>query len=110
MKQLRDLLRREPAPGLALPGWLERLLSVGIVTNNPQLAQRQRYVNVACYAVAASCASYLVMASLYDFGALLPLNAYNAMMIVVGAVLPRWHRLGANAVAIALVLLVSLGQ
>jgi len=80
MTQLRDLLRREPTPGLALPDWLERLLSVGIVTNDPQLAQRQRCVNVACYAAAISSASYLVITSLYDFGGLLLLNAYNAML------------------------------
>ena len=98
MTRLRDLLRREPTPGLALPDWLERLLSVGIVTRNPQLAQRQRSVNVACYAAAVSCASYLVITSLYDFDGLLLLNAYNAMMIVMGAILPRWHRLGANVV------------
>src|SRR5258708_4221534 len=110
MTQLRDLLRREPTLGLALPDWLERLLSVGIVTNDPQLAQRQRCVNVACYAAAVSCASYLAITSLYDFGGLLLLNAYNAMMIVMGFVLPRWHRLGANVVAIVLIVLVSLGQ
>jgi len=110
MTQLRDLLRREPTPGLALPDWLERLLSAGIVTNDPQLAQRQRCVNVACYAAAISSASYLVITSLYDFGGLLLLNAYNAMMIVMASLLPRWHRLGANVVAIVLIVLVSLGQ
>jgi adenylate cyclase len=110
MTQLRDLLRREPTPGLALPDWLERLLSVGIVTSNPQLAQRQRSVNVACYAAAVSCASYLIITSFYDFGALLPLNAYNAMMIVMGAILPRWHRLGADVVGLTLIALISLGQ
>jgi adenylate cyclase len=110
MTRLRDLLRREPTPGPALPDWLERLLSAGIVTRYPQLAQRQRSVNVACYAAAVSSASYLVITSFYDFGALLPLNAYNAMMIVMGAVLPRWHRLGANGVGLALIGLVSLGQ
>jgi adenylate cyclase len=110
MTQLRDLLRREPTPGLKLPAWLERLLSAGIVTSDAQLIRRQRCVNVASYAAAVSSASYLVITSLYDFGGLLLLNAYNAMMIVMGFVLPRWHRLGANVVAIALIALVSLGQ
>ena len=57
MTRLRDLLRREPKPGLALPAWLDRLLSAGIVTRDPQLMRRQRCVNVVSYATAVSSAS-----------------------------------------------------
>jgi adenylate cyclase len=110
MTRLRDLLQREPTPGLALPGWLERLLSAGIVTCDPQLVRRQRCVNVVSYATGVSSASYLVMTSFYDLKGMLPLNAYNALMVVTCAILPRLHRLSENFVAIALIVLVGFGQ
>jgi adenylate cyclase len=110
MTRLRDLLRREPTPGLALPAWLEWLLSAGIVTSDPQLMRRQRCVNVVCYATAASSASYLVTTSFYDLKGMLPLNAYNALMVVACAILPRLHRVSENSVAIALIIVVGFGQ
>jgi adenylate cyclase len=110
MTRLRDLMRREPRHGIALPAWLDRLLSAGIVTRDPQLVRRQRCVNVATYAAAVSSASYFIITSLYDFGGLLPLNVYNATMTVACLVLPRFHRLGDNFVAFALIALVSVGQ
>jgi len=50
MTRLRDLIRRDPRRGLSIPPWLERLLSIGIVTRDPQVARRQRGVNAAAYA------------------------------------------------------------
>src|SRR5882757_11312116 len=99
MTQFRDLMRRKPQLGFALPVWFDRLLSVGIVTRDPQLVRRQRCVNVVSYATAVSSASYLVMTSLYDFTSLLPLHAYNMLMVVACTALPRLHRFGANVVA-----------
>src|SRR5690349_12406139 len=103
MTRLRDLIRREPQRGLSLPRWLERLLSIGIVTHDRQIARRQRCVNAAIYAGAVSGASYIVMTSLYDFYGLLPLNLHNLLLIVVGIVLPWTHRFGDNFAGIALV-------
>lgn len=110
MTRLRDLIQRAPKRGLALPGWLDRLLSAGIVTRDPQVARRQRCVNAAAYAGAVSGASYIVMTSLYDFHGLLPLNLHNVLLIVVGLLLPRLHRFGENAAGIAFVLFLSVGQ
>jgi len=110
MTRLRDLIRRDPRRGLSIPPWLERLLSIGIVTRDPQVARRQRCVNAAAYAGAISGASYIVMTSLYDFHGLLPLNLHNVLLIVVGLVLPRLHRLGDNFAAIALVIFLGIGQ
>lgn len=110
MARLRDLIRREPRRGLALPQWLDRLVSVGIVADDPQLVRRQRCVNVAAYASVVSGASYVLITSLYDARGLWPLNIYNILLIVAGLVLPFWHRLGANFVAIVLILLIGLGQ
>ena len=110
MSRLRDIIRREPRRGLSIPAWLDRLLSVGIVSRDPQVVRRQRCVNVAAYTGAASGLSYIVLTSLYDMHELLLLNAHNAMLIVAGIVLPFWHRLGANFVAIVYIVLISIGQ
>ena len=110
MTRLRDLIRRDPRRGLSIPPWLERLLSIGIVTRDPQVARRQRCVNAAAYAGAISGASYIVMTSLYDFHGLLPLNLHNVLLVVVGMVLPRLHRFGDNFAAIALVIFLGIGQ
>jgi len=66
MTRLRDIIRREPSGGLSIPPWLDRLLSVGIVSTDPQVVRRQRCVNVAAYAGAVSGLSYIVLTSLYD--------------------------------------------
>ena len=110
MTRLRDLMRREPRYGLALPAWLDRLLSAGIVTRDPQLARRQRCVNAAAYAAAVSGASYIVLTSLYDLHGLLLLNVYNASLVVVGLALPRLHRFGTNIAGVVLVVFIMLGQ
>ena len=110
MTRLRDLIRREPRRGLSIPPWLDRLLSVGVVTRDPQVARRQRCVNAAAYAGAISGASYIAMTSLYDFHGLLPLNLHNVLLLVAGVVLPRLHRFGDNVAAIALVIFLGIGQ
>ena len=66
MARLRDLIRREPKRGLALPPWLDRLVSTGLVSRDRQVVRRQRCVNVAAYAGIASGLSYIVITSLYD--------------------------------------------
>jgi len=110
MTRLRDIIRREPSRGLSIPPWLDRLLSVGIVSTDPQVVRRQRCVNVAAYAGAVSGLSYIVLTSLYDLYGLLPLNAHNLMLIVAGLVLPLGHRLGEHFVAITYLVLISIGQ
>ena len=110
MSRLRDLIRREPRRGLALPAWLDRLLSTGIVSGDPQVVRRQRCVNAAAYAGMVSGACYIAMTSFYDWRAMLMLNVYNAALVVLGLLLPRAHRFGQNVAAIALVLFIGIGQ
>ena len=99
MTRLRDIIRREPRRGLAIPPWLDRLLSVGIVSTDPQVVRRQRCVNVAAYA-GAVVGPVLHRADL----ALRPARPAAAqraqvVLIVAGLVLPFWHRFGENFVA-----------
>ena len=110
MTRLRDLIRREPQRGLALPPWLDRLVSAGIVSRDRQVVRRQRCVNVAAYAGVASGLSYILITTLYDARGLWLLNIYNVVLIVAGLVLPFWHRLGENFVAIVLILIIGFGQ
>src|SRR4051812_743195 len=106
MPQLRDLIHLKPKRGLQFPRWLDRLVSVGIVTADPQIARAQRCVNIAAYATVATAISHLVMNSIHDFHGLLTVNIYNAISICGGLIIPRLHRFGAHAGAIALILLI----
>ena len=101
--RLRDLVRREPKPGIRLPGWLERLASVGIVSNDEQIIRRQRYVNVATFATAATALSHLIMNSVHDFHGLLIVNVDNVVTLTAALLIPRLHRFSENAGGIALV-------
>src|ERR1044072_5329795 len=109
MPQLRDLIRREPKRGLALPPWLDRLVSTGIVSRDRPAVRRHRCANGAAYAGIAGGLSYFVITSLYDLRGLWLLNIYNVVLIAAGLVLPFWHRLGENFVAIALILIIGFG-
>jgi len=102
----RNLVRREPQRGFDLPPWAERLLSVGIVSSDPDVVRRQRCVNVGVYATAANSASHLIINAVYDFHGLLILHFYNAAMVVAPLLIPRLHRYGENAGAIALATLI----
>jgi adenylate cyclase len=110
MTRLRDLVGREPKYGIQLPAWLERPLSLGIVSADEQVVRRQRCVNVAAFAVAATALSHLVMNSFHDFRGLIPVNVENVLVLAGSLVVPRLHRLGDNAGGIALVLMVLVGQ
>ena len=47
--------------------WLERLLSIGIVSTDPDIVRRQRFVNVASYVPAFDAFSHLIFNAVYDF-------------------------------------------
>jgi adenylate cyclase len=110
MTRLRDLFHREPRRGLELPGWLERAVSVGIVSTDPPVVRRQRCVNVAAFATAANTLSHLLILGVYDFRGLVIVNIYNMLMIAATLLVPRLHRFGENTGAVALVLLIAIGN
>ena len=93
MTRLRDLVR-ERKPSIRLPGWLERVASVGIVTQDPQIARRQRITNVAAFATAGNAISHLIINSYHNFDGLLIIHAYNAAMTVAALLTPLLHRFG----------------
>lgn len=110
MTRLRDLVRREPKRGFEFPAWLERLVSVGIVSRDPQVVRRQRCVNVAAFATAANTVGHLVINAAHDFRGLLIVNIYNVLMATAALFVPRLHRFGEHAGATALILLILTGH
>src|SRR5579871_3083641 len=110
MTRRRDLVRRAPVVGVKIPPWLERMASIGIVSNDPQLVRRQRCVNVVSFMVALNALSHLVILSLYSLGPLAVIHAYNTLMAVAALLVPRLHRFGDNVAAIALILVVLTGN
>jgi adenylate cyclase len=110
MTRLRDLVRGARTPAIQLPEWLDRLISSGIVSTDELVVERQRCVNVAAFAVAATALSHLLINAFHDFHGLILVNADNALMLTVSLLVPRLHRLGDHVGAVALVLAVLFGQ
>ena len=110
MTRLRDLVRRERKPSIRLPGWLERATSVGIVTEDPRVARRQRVTNVAAFATAGNALSHLIINSYHNFEGLLVIHVYNAVMTVAPLLVPLLHRFGRNVAAIVLLVLIISGN
>src|SRR5215813_6572001 len=106
MTRLRDLVSGPIKSGVHLPLWVDRILSVGIVSTAPDVVRRQRCVNVAALATVGNTISHLVMNGVHNFRGLLILNIYNIFMIV----LPLLHRYGENVGAVALAFLVLCGH
>jgi adenylate cyclase len=110
MTRLRDLVGQGPRRGIQMPAWLERLVSIGIVSTDAQIVRRQRCTNIAAYAVIATALSHLVVNSIHNFHGLLLVNLDNLIIMVGSFLVPRLHRFGNHVGAITLVLLVLCGQ
>jgi adenylate cyclase len=110
MSRLRDLVGRERRLGVQLPEWLERGVSIGIVSQDERIIRRQRCVNVAAFAMIATTFSHLIINSAHDFRGLLPVNADNIVMFAGALLVPRLHRFGEHAGAIMLLLLILFGH
>jgi adenylate cyclase len=110
MTRLRDLLGKPPRQSIHLPSWIDRLLSIGIVSTDPYVVRRQRFVNVAVLATIGSTMSHIVMHSLHDFYGLIVINIYNVFMIFAPMLIPQLHRFGENVGAVALAILILFGH
>jgi adenylate cyclase len=109
MTRLRDLVR-EREPSIRLPGWLERVASVGIVTDDPRIARRQRITNVAAFATVGNTISHLIINSYHNFDGLVIIHIYNAAMMVGALLTPLLHRFGQNTAAMVLLALIICGN
>ncbi len=102
MTRLLDLVLSQPKQGFEFPAWLDRLVSVGIGTPDPQVARRQRFTNVAAYATAVNTVQHIVLDVVHAFHPLMILHIYNAIVIIIALTIPRLHRYGGNLAAITL--------
>jgi adenylate cyclase len=105
MTRLRDLVRAPPRRGIELPGWIERMASIGIVTSDPEVARRQRFTNVAAYAIAANAGSHLLVNFVYEPRRLAIIHAYNIVMTLAMLLIHRLHRFGDHVAATTLLCL-----
>src|SRR5437867_1639811 len=110
MTRLRDLVGQPTRQSVRLPAWVDRLLSIGIVSTDPYVVRRQRFVNVGILATIGSTLSHIIMHSLHDFYGLLPINIYNIFMVLVPPLISQLHRYGENIGAIALGILILFGH
>jgi adenylate cyclase len=109
MTRLSELVRREPKRGLLVPPWLERLASIGIVTEDKDVARRQRITNIGAFSAAGTALSHLVINALHNAGGLIAIHIFNAAFALLALLTPCLHRYGENAAAVALASLVLLG-
>ncbi len=110
MNRLSDLVRSQPKHGFEFPAWLDRLVSVGIISSDPHVVRRQRFTNVVAYAIAINATQHLVTNIVYAFQALAIVHVYNVIVIVTALMVPRLHRFGDNTAAIILLSLMLLGH
>jgi adenylate cyclase len=106
LTHLRDLIRFERSQGVQLPAWLDRIISIGIVSADPKIVRRQKIVNVASFAAAFNSISRFASSSVNfrEDPHFLTITLTSAFFAIAALMLPRLHRLGENAAAFALVI------
>ena len=93
-----------------LPDWLDRLVSVGIRSQDPEVRQRQRFVNAGVAVAILNNLGHTLFNGLYDFAGLANINLYNLIVSALIALTPLWNRVGDVAGAVYLVGLIALGN
>lgn len=101
---LRDLIRLESAPAFRVPRWADRVISTGIVSNDPDLVRRQKVANLVAYASAINAGNRVISYFFFDFAEFGFAVAFQTTLVVCALLTPRLHRIGDNAAAIWLIL------
>lgn len=103
MAKLQDLIRGHEPPKIYLPAWMDRLAGKGITSHDPQVIRRQRLTNIFTYFSIFNAATNILVVSLQEFRAFLPVHAVIGLLIVIAFQIPRMHRhsdnLGAHMIA-----------
>jgi adenylate cyclase len=110
VSELRALVHRQPPERLRLPAFLSRIVRVGIVTADPEIARREVLTNIAAWVVALNALVHLVIGMVHDPVGLMPLHAYNLAVIAIALALPALHRFGENLAAIGVCTLIVIGH
>jgi adenylate cyclase len=93
-----------------LPDWADAILEAGIVSTDAHTRRRQRFTNIAAYALGLNAFIHLLVNAVYDFQALLPINIYNLFACIFYLLLPQLHRYGENLVANLLIVFSLIGH
>jgi adenylate cyclase len=101
--RLRDLVQLENLPRIHLPAWLERLVSLGIVSQDPRVVRRQKITNVVSYAAVANGVSRFFFNLTNDIEHYAIAQTILVVISVVALFIHRLHRFGDNVAATALV-------
>lgn len=102
MTRLRDLVRYERPRGFELPRWIERIVSAGIVSTDPQIIRRQRITNVTALAGSLNAFSRIAANFFYDAENFLLMQVTYAGIAILPLLVHRLHRFGDIAGAAAL--------
>jgi adenylate cyclase len=100
---LRDLVRFQRPSGLQLPAWLDRLVSLGIVSRDPAVVRRQKIANLISYAAAVNATGRVVSYFFFEFAEFWFAVAFGTTLTIWALLIHRLHRFGDNAAAIALI-------
>ena len=82
--------------------WLERIVSAGIVTSDPKIARRQRFVNMASYFGSLNTAARFVQNFSFEYADFIFVQSIVGFYLVWGLSINRLHRFGENVAAVAL--------
>jgi adenylate cyclase len=119
MIRLQEFLRVAPKRTPRLPASIERLASVGIVSDDPVVVRRQRFTNMFAFASAANIVTHNLAFCFYGLHGLAPLVAANTVFLLAFLSVPLLHRVGPSfgahvvsglSVAAILCTLVMLGR
>jgi adenylate cyclase len=102
--RLRDLVRFQRARRLELPAWLERVVSLGIVSRDPAVVRRQKIANLVSYAAAINALARCISYFFYEFEGFWYAEAFGFTLFVWAILIHRLHRFGNYAAATALIL------
>jgi adenylate cyclase len=101
---LRDLVQLERLPRIHLPAWLDRLVSLGIVSSDPDLVRRQKVTNLVSYAAFINAVARVVSYFFFEFEAFWFAFSFGTTLAVWALLIHRMHRFGDNVATTALII------
>jgi len=105
MGSFQELVGAASARAPALPAWFERLASIGIVSDDSEIARHQRFANIFTFASAGNIITQTATLLVYDRSGLAPIIVVNVVLFAAMLALPLLHRFGADLAAHLLVAL-----
>jgi adenylate cyclase len=103
LAHLRDLIGFERTRGIQLPAWLDRVVSLGIVSEDPDVVRRQKVANLVSYAAAINAVARVISYFFFDFADFWFAFGFGTTLAIWALIIHRLHRFGDNVAATALI-------